>query len=105
LVLELISRLALLFWEALDRVDYAVTLARCWAVDLIYGPEPPTLADRQREADYERLRTAFPEINFDRTITVDGERRAQAEETPIAPPTASGGVRHRPAAPANPFAP
>jgi hypothetical protein len=54
LVLELMSRPARLFWEALDRVDYAVTLARCWVVDLIYGPEPPTLADKQREADYEQ---------------------------------------------------
>ena len=33
LVLELTSRLARLFWEALDRADYAVTLVRCWAVD------------------------------------------------------------------------
>jgi hypothetical protein len=56
-----------LFWEALDRVDYAVTLARCWAVDLIYGPEPPTPADRQREAEHERLQKAFPVVDFDET--------------------------------------
>jgi hypothetical protein len=101
----LFHRLARLFWEALDRVDYVVMLARCQVADLIYGPEPPTPADKQREAEHERLRTAFPFIDFDGTMAVDGERRAQAEETPIAPPTGSGGARPRPAAPANPSAP
>jgi hypothetical protein len=47
----LTCRLARLFWEALDRVDYAVTDVKCWAVDRIYGPEPPTPADKQREAE------------------------------------------------------
>jgi hypothetical protein len=47
------SRLARLFWNALDRVDYVVTFARCWAAELIYGPEPPTPADEKREADHE----------------------------------------------------
>jgi hypothetical protein len=61
------SHLARLFWEELDRVDYAVTLARCWAVDLIYGPEPPTLADKQREDEHERLQKAFPVVDFDET--------------------------------------
>jgi hypothetical protein len=28
--------------------------------DRIYGPEPPTLANLQREADHERLVSAFP---------------------------------------------
>jgi hypothetical protein len=51
LVLDLISCVPRLFSEAVDRVDYAVTLARCWAVDRIYGPEPPTPADLKREAN------------------------------------------------------
>jgi hypothetical protein len=38
-VLELTSRRARLFWEMLDRADYAVTYVKCWAVDLIYGSE------------------------------------------------------------------
>jgi hypothetical protein len=92
------NHLARLFWEALDRVDYAVTLARCWAVDLIYGPEPPTLADKQREADYERLRKAFPFINLDGTIAVDEERQERAQSMPNHLLTASGAATPPPAA-------
>jgi hypothetical protein len=55
LVLELISHLAHIFWEALDRINYAVGVVRCWAVDLIYRPVTPTPADGEREADHERL--------------------------------------------------
>jgi hypothetical protein len=95
------SRLARLFWEALDRVDYAVTLARCWAVDLIYGPEPPTLADRQREADYERLQKAFPVIDLDGRITVDEELHERAQSMPNHLLTASGAATPPPAAPAH----
>ena len=69
----MISLLARLSWIALDRVDYAVVRARCWAVDLIYGPEPPALANRQREAEHERLRTAFLFIDLDGSIAVGGE--------------------------------
>jgi hypothetical protein len=78
-VLELTSRLARLFWEALDRVDYAVTYVKCWAVDLIYGPEPPTSADKQREAEHARLKEAFPAIGLNGTVTADGELPATAE--------------------------
>ena len=84
-MLELISRLARLFWEALDRVDYAITLARCWAVDRICGPEPPTSADRQREADHERLRKAFPVADVDGTTAAGKERHALCEP-PLPPP-------------------
>jgi hypothetical protein len=35
-------------------------------LDWIYGPEPPTSADRQREADKGRLQRAFPAIGLDR---------------------------------------
>jgi len=48
---ELTSRLARLFWEVLDRADYGVTHVKCWAVDRVYGLEPPTPADKQREAE------------------------------------------------------
>jgi hypothetical protein len=75
LVLELMSRLARLFWKAADRIDYAVMLARCWVVDLVLGPEPPTPVDERREADHERLRKAFPIIDRDRTMAVDEDRR------------------------------
>jgi hypothetical protein len=77
LVLELTSRLARLFWEALDRVNYAVTLARCWAVDRIYGPEPPTPADKQREAEHKKLGEAFPMIGLNGTIAAEDEARTR----------------------------
>jgi hypothetical protein len=54
------AKLARLFWEALDRVAYALTFARLWLFDVIHGPEPPTSADEKREADRERLREASP---------------------------------------------
>jgi hypothetical protein len=34
-------------------------------VDKICGPEPPTEADRQREAQKEELHRAFPAIDID----------------------------------------
>jgi len=82
------SRLARLFWEALDRVDYAVMLARCWALDLIYGPEPTTPADRQREAGHERLREAFPDVDFDETVAPEEEQYSQPRATLTTPLTA-----------------
>jgi hypothetical protein len=78
LVLDLISCVTRLFWEALDRADYAVTYVKCWAVDLIYGPEPPTPADRQRKAEHERLREAFPMIGLAGAIE-DEEPRTHVE--------------------------
>jgi hypothetical protein len=77
LVLELTSPLARLFWEMLDRIDYAVALARCWVVDVICGPEPPTPADQKGEAGHEKLRRAFPMIGLEGTISV--ERKPQAK--------------------------
>jgi hypothetical protein len=64
LVLDLISCVTRLFWEAVDHVDYAVSLAGCWAVDRIYGPEAPTPADLKRQAEHEELREAFPMIGL-----------------------------------------
>jgi hypothetical protein len=49
------------------------------AVDRIYGPEPPTSADKQREAEHEELREAFPVIGLDGTIAVDDELRTLVE--------------------------
>jgi hypothetical protein len=66
-------RFALPFWVALDLVDYAVGVARCWVVELIYGPEPPTLADEKREVNHERLRRAFPNIDIDGSIAIADE--------------------------------
>lgn len=85
-MLELITRFARVFWRALDCINYAVALARGWVVDLICGPEPPTPADEQREADHEHLRKAFPGVDFDGAMAVHKERQAQAETTPITSP-------------------
>jgi hypothetical protein len=99
----MINRVTRLLWTALDRIDYAAGVARCWVVDLIYGPEPPTLADEKRDADRERLRRAFPNIDIDGSIAVADERqRVQATPTTTvtasdeAPPRSATSV-HRPA--------
>jgi hypothetical protein len=55
-----------LFWRLFDAVDYAIMSARLRLVDIIYGPEPPTPADRQREIKKERLQRAFALIDIDR---------------------------------------
>jgi hypothetical protein len=98
-VLELTSRLARLVWKALDRVDYALTLARCWVVDRIYGLEPPTPADIQREAEHERLREAFPTIGLDGTIAVDG--KAQVEPGAVGFAQVSDPTEPKPGMPAD----
>ena len=55
------------FWSwAVDRIEYAVMSVRLAILDWICGPEPPTSADRQREADKDRLQDAFPAIDLDR---------------------------------------
>jgi hypothetical protein len=57
-------------------------MPRCWVVDLIYGPEPPTPADEKRDADRERLRRAFPNIDNDGSIAVaDAGQQVQATPT------------------------
>jgi hypothetical protein len=53
-----------LFWEALDRLAYAVMDARLWWFELLHGSEPPTPADQKRELDRERLPKAFSEIDI-----------------------------------------
>jgi hypothetical protein len=51
---------------SVDRIEYAVMSVRLAILDWICGPEPPTSADRQREADKDRLQRAFPAIELDR---------------------------------------
>jgi hypothetical protein len=99
--LELTRRFAWLFREALDRVDYAVTLARCWVVDLIHGPEPPTLADMQREAEHEKLKRAFPMIGLDGTVADDKEPQTHVETSGIVPAQVSSVTAPKPEVPAD----
>jgi hypothetical protein len=101
LVLDLISCVTRLFWEAVDRVDYALRLARCWVVDLICGPEPPTPADTQREAEHERLREAFPMIGLDGTIAVDDKLRTHVEAGVVGAGEVSDPTETRPEVPAD----
>jgi hypothetical protein len=61
-----LSVLSELWSWAVDRIEYAITSARLTIVDKVCGPEPPTQADRQREAVKEELRRAFPAIDLDR---------------------------------------
>ena len=49
-----------------DAAANAIMSARLRIVDLVYGPEPPTPADRQRETEKGRLQRAFAEIDIDK---------------------------------------
>jgi hypothetical protein len=54
------------FWSwIVDRIEYAESSVRLAILDWICGPEPTTAADRQREAEKDRLQRAFPAINID----------------------------------------
>jgi hypothetical protein len=53
-----------LFWEAFDRLAYAVMDARLWWFELLHGSEPPTPADQKRELDGEGLQRAFSGIDI-----------------------------------------
>jgi hypothetical protein len=55
-----------LFLRPSEAVGYVIMSARLRLVDMIYGPEPPTPADRQREIEKERLQRAFASIDIDR---------------------------------------
>ena len=52
-----------------DRIDYVVTSVRLTILDWIYGPEPPTPADQQREAGKELLQGSFPAIDINKSGT------------------------------------
>ena len=80
-VLDLISCVTRLFWEG--------TLATCWAVDHIYGPEPPTPADLKREAEHDELRLAFPLIDREGTIALHAKPPPDAEASTVGHPPVS----------------
>ena len=42
---------ARLFWRVLDELDYWLAKAKLWTVDMVWGPEPETAADWQRQRD------------------------------------------------------
>jgi len=48
-----------------DAAGYAFTASRLWALDRILGPSPETATDRAIREEGERLRRAFPQIDFD----------------------------------------
>jgi hypothetical protein len=52
-----------LFWEALDRLAYAVMDARLWLFELMRGSEAATGADETRKTNRERLQKAFSELD------------------------------------------
>ena len=54
--------LSRLFWPVADGLDYPLTLAWLRILDALAGPEPETPADQKREADQERLASAFPKL-------------------------------------------
>ena len=56
-VFEAVRRL---WWRAFDRICGCVMFIRLSIQDRIYGPEPPTSTDLEREADQERLVRVFP---------------------------------------------
>jgi hypothetical protein len=62
------------YWKVVDRLASAVTLTQLRFFDLILGPESPTLADKKREAEHERLQEAFPGVDFEGTTIVTGSR-------------------------------
>jgi hypothetical protein len=45
--------------------ERAFTTARLWLLDRLLGPTPETPADRAIREEGERLRKAFPQIDFD----------------------------------------
>jgi hypothetical protein len=56
-------------------VDRAITRCRLWLFDRFFGPAPETPTDRAIREEGERLRKAFPYVDFDdprpRTIPPD----------------------------------
>src|SRR5580704_13350619 len=55
-VFEAVRRL---WWRAFDRICGCVMLIRLSIQNRIYGPEPPTSSELEREADQERLVRVF----------------------------------------------
>jgi hypothetical protein len=55
---------ARLFWRVFDPLDYWLMQARSSLVDMVFGLEPPTVADEMRETNRKRLREALQEIGI-----------------------------------------
>ena len=53
-----------LFWRVADALDYCLTLARLCVMDRRFPPQE-TPVDRAIREEGERLRKAFPTIDFD----------------------------------------
>ncbi len=49
----------------IDQADYLLALARLTVLDWLAGPRPETPTDRAIREEGERLRAAFPQIDFD----------------------------------------
>jgi hypothetical protein len=64
------------FWAVLDWSDYVWTLARLTVLDWPLGREPETPTDRATREEGERLRKAFPEMDFDHS----GPRRSSSDD-------------------------
>ena len=56
-----------------DRADYLLTVARLWVLDRLFPPQE-TPVDRAIREEGERLRRAFPTIDFDHP----GPRRSRS---------------------------
>lgn len=54
-----------LFRRIAGVVDYGFTAARLWLLDRVAGPVPETATDRAIREGVERMRKAFPQIDFD----------------------------------------
>ena len=48
-----------------DGADYGFATTRLWLLDRLLGPSPETQTDRAIREEGERLRKAFPSIDFD----------------------------------------
>jgi len=60
-----------------DKADYALTTSRLWLLDRWLDPSPETPEDRAIREEGERLRRAFPAVDFDdpKPRTMPSERR------------------------------
>ena len=68
------------WWRAFDRLCGCFVFARLFILDRLFGPEPATPADPQREADHEQLVKAFPAVGDaieQRGVDLRGGKEAQ----------------------------
>jgi hypothetical protein len=62
---HVISRVADILAKVLDRAGFLITLARLAVLDWLLGPFPETPTDTAIREQGERLRQAFPHVDFD----------------------------------------